>query len=263
MIRKAATGVAGSVGLALLTGTGVALAADPAPTGSPLTPSAPAPSPRDVSADTGAHADSGRIPRARDVEVGVNVGMVSRPADGDAVTYTPGLSYGGFARVEVLPWLAVRTAARIESSTASPRGGTLGIAGAHFPDADLVRPYLSASVEPTWSPIARLGLWLGVGVGWGRTVCPSLRSVDASNVVVPSRAAVFVDFPLSLGARFEVIPDWLTLSASASVSFLSSQSGRLVEPVRTPDQTGQLATVSAFPELGSSFSALAGIAVLL
>lgn len=233
--------------------TRIAGAADPAPPSSPISvPDTAIGPPSDAS-----------IPPARNVEVGGNFGVVSRPAENQTAQYSPGATYGAFVRVDILPWLSGRVSAHVENSTASPRGGSLGIPGVHFPDAPLERPYLSVSAEPTWSPVDRLSLWLGLGVGWGRTTCPSLHALDADNVLVPRRAGVFVDFPLSVGARYEVIRNWLVVQGSGSVSVLSSQSGSLFEPIRIPDQSGQLATVSALPELGTSFTLLAGVSVLL
>lgn len=262
MIRAPTMTVGRALGLVaatLLLSSGIAAAADPA------SPSSTTEPPSSMPDRAVAQPSNAAIPPARNVEVGGNFGVVSRPAENATVEYSPGMTYGAFARVDILPWLSGRVSARMETGTASPRGGSLGVPGAHFPDADLVRPYLSVSAEPTWSPVERLSLWLGVGVGWGRTACPSLHAIDANadNVLVPRRAGVFVDFPLSVGARYEVIRNWLVLQASGSVSVLTSQSGSLFKPIRVPDQNGQLATVSAFPELGTSFTLLAGVGVLL
>lgn len=260
MTPRSAIRVAGSsslVGAALILFGGVAQAADPvsAPSSSAAAPESPD--------NAIVRPTNASTPPARNAEVGANFGIVSRPAENATVDYSAGMAYGGFVRVDVLPWLGARISARVETGTVSPRDGFLGIPGVHFPDADVTRPYLSVSAEPTWSPLEQLSLWVGVGVGWGRTSCPPLHSIDADNVLVPSRAGVFVDFPLSIGARYEVIRNWLVLQGSGSVSLLTSQSGSLFEPIRIPDQSGQLATASAFPELGTSFTLLAGVAVLL
>lgn len=205
--------------------------------------------------------EPGPVTKTRHGDVGAELGVASRPASGGDVSYGAGVAYGGFVRGDIVSWLSVRFSARREQSTASL--GSLAISGAHFDDADLGRTYLSFAVEPQWSPLPRLTLWTGLGVGWGRTACPALYSRDADNVVIPARAGAFFDFPLSLGARYEIVRDWVLLHATASGSLLAGQSGTLFAPVQIVDQAGAITTAPGFPELGASVTALLGVSVVL
>jgi len=123
--------------------------------------------------------------------------------------------------------------------------------------------YLSASAEPTWSPVPRLDLWAGVGIGWGRTLAPTLKTSGAQVVVVPSRAAVFVEVPLSLGVRYEILPNLVVVNLSGAIGFLGNQSGGLLQTYRTPGKDGKLVGVGGYPEPDTSWVALAGLGVLL
>lgn len=200
---------------------------------------------------------------ARRVELGAEAGVVARGAADDTVKYSPAFAWGGSARTDIVDFLFARLSAHVEKGSATPKDGSLGIAGARFGDADLTRTYLAVSVEPTWSPVPRLELFAGAGAGWGRTVCRALHSENADNVVVPTRAAVFVDFDVALGVRHEILRDWLVVQGSVAAGLPTLQSGTLLTTSRTPDQAGRLGTASAFPELGPSFTALAGLGVLL
>jgi hypothetical protein len=194
----------------------------------------------------------------------VSSGVAVRPADGDGVHSKPGFTIGGHARVRVFPWLAVRLLGRTESSPYSYDQRALGLPpGTRIDQPSPTRIYLSADVEPTWSPVARLDLWAGVGIGWGRALASTLRTDGAETVNVPERAAVIVDVPLSLGARYEVVPEWLVVNLSGTVAPPVDQSGELLKPYTTPGSDGRLLMVNGFPEVRTSFIALAGLGVLL
>jgi len=102
-----------------------------------------------------------------------------------------------------------------------------------------------------------------VGIGWGRTLASALRASGKQTLLVPERAAVFVEVPLSLGVRYELIENWLVANVAANVAFVGNQSGELLSPYRTPGKDGTLVTVGGFPTLGTSWAALAGLGILL
>jgi hypothetical protein len=198
------------------------------------------------------------------VEVGADVGLIERPANGDGVHDSPGAVVGGHARVRVLRWLDARFATRVESAPYSYDARALGLpAGAHVGEDGPRRVHLSITAEPTWSPLPRLDLWAGVGLAWGRTTAPTLHVTGSEIAVVPTRGAVFVEVPLSLGIRYEVLPNWLVANLSVTVAFPSNQSGSMLEPYRTPGKNGTLIDVGGFPEPGTSVLGLAGLGILL
>lgn len=198
-------------------------------------------------------------------EVGADIGLVARPASGDVpVHYPVGWSAGGHVRVDLLDWLGARLSARIERSHAGFDEGALGLPrGTIVDQPDLRRIGISLAFEPQWRPVPRLLLFVGLGAGWGRTTAEKLRTSGAETVTLPSRSSVFIELPVSLGGRFELIPDVLVVNLSGSASLLFDQSGRMLEPYDTPGKDGTLTTVGGFPKQGPSFSLVTGLGVLL
>jgi hypothetical protein len=190
--------------------------------------------------------------------------VISRSVNGAGVHDSPGFAFGGHVRGKILQWLDARVAARSESCPYTYDDGALGLAsGTHIDQPGPRRIYLTAALEPNWSPIPRLDLWAGVGLGWGRTIAAPLHTTGTEVVALPTRAAVFVEVPLSLGIRYELIPYWLVANLSASVAFPGDQSGSMLAPYRTPGKDGKLVTVGGFPELQVSWLGLAGLGLLL
>lgn len=198
------------------------------------------------------------------VEFGADTGIIRRVANGDGVHDVPGLVVGGHARVRLLPWLAARIAGRVEWAPFSFDDGALGLpSGTQIYQSSGRRVYLSATAEPTWSPVKHIELFAGVGIAWGRTNMPPLTTSGSQVVTLPTRGAVFVEVPFSLGIRYEFLPDWLVASVSFTVGIPFSRSGALLEPYRTPGANGEPVTVGGFPESGTSLLGLAGLGVLL
>jgi len=200
----------------------------------------------------------------RTVEVGFGAGVTSRPATSGNVTYGLARTYGAHLRVDLWKWLAARVEARWETVAVNFSEGALSMPpGTTYTEPDLDRVYLGASLEPTLYPTARLALWGGAGIGWGRTTAQSLYTHGAEQVTLPIRSSVFVEVPLSAGVRYEVIENWLVVNLSGKVGFLSDQSGNLENPYDTPGKSGRIVTAGGFPELGTSFGVLAGVGCIL
>jgi hypothetical protein len=197
--------------------------------------------------------------------VGFDFGMVARPESGAAlVHYLNGWTVGAHTRVDLLEWLGVRVATRFERQDVTFDDGALNLPpGTVFDQPILKRINIGLSLEPQWRPVQRLLLFVGFGAAWGRTTAESMHTSGAAHVVLPSRSAVFVEFPLALGARFEIIQDVLVLNLKGSVSALVDQSGRMLKPFDTPNQDGMVIAVGPFPEQGTSFSLLTGVGILL
>jgi len=202
---------------------------------------------------------------SRAVEVGLGAGVTSRPASqSGGVSFGLGRTVSAHARVDLRDWLGARLTAQWEWVSVNLSEGALGLPpGTTYTEPDLKRVYLGASLEPTLHATERLALWLGVGIGWGRTTADPLYTQGAEQVTLPIRSAVFLEVPLSLGLRYEVIPDWLVVNLSGKVGFLSDQSGNLENPYNTPGASGKPVTAGGFPELGTSFGVLAGVGCLL
>lgn len=199
------------------------------------------------------------------VELGVDAGVASRPSKGVLVHYGPSWAVGGHARVNLARWLGGRVHARFEGNSVTFDDGALGLpSGTHYDSPNFHRLVLGFALEPTFTPIPPLDLWLGLGLSWSRTTVGMLHTSGAETVVLPIRSAVFVEFPVSIGVRYHVIPRRLVLNLMGSVSFLTNQSGRLESDYDTPGASGlTLVPVGGFPAFGTSFAALAGVGVLL
>jgi hypothetical protein len=203
-------------------------------------------------------------PHVPKVEIGVDTGVVSRPLDGDRVHYGLAWAVGGHARVNLARWLGGRVHARFEGSSVTFDDGALGLpSGTHYDSPSFRRVVLGFALEPTITPLPPLDLWLGLGVNWSRTTMGPLHTSGAETVVLPIRSAVFVEFPVSIGVRYHVVPRWLVLNLMGSASFLTNQSGRLESDYETPGASGLLVRVGGFPAFGTSLAALAGVGVLL
>ena len=193
------------------------------------------------------------VPPAPAVEFGAEAGVVYRPGSSDQISYSGGWVVGGYARVDIFKFLAARLQARVESSTVSFREGALGLPpGTVYHEDDMRRVYWNFALEPQWAPRERVLLWAGLAAGWGRSTVPPLHTTGAFTVALPTRSAVFIEFPFSLGARYEIIPRWLCVNATAAFGLATNQSGKLLEPYVTPDANGKIVTVGGYPDLSVS-----------
>jgi hypothetical protein len=186
----------------------------------------------------------------RYVEVGAQTGVVSRPAASAAASYDAAWLVGGHARLELTRYLGLRMVARHESGD--------GRSTALDQDLELSRLYMAAIAEPTWAFAPGWSVWLGVGLAWARTTVES-----SAQTVVRDRVGVFIEVPVGIGIGFELIPDWLRLSASTQLGFSALQSGNLFNSVHGVDSSGMRVTAPPLPEFATSWSAVAGLGVLL
>ncbi len=195
----------------------------------------------------------------------MDVGVEHRPSTGNGVHYGTGWTIGGHLRVDIFRWLGVRFIARVEEANdVSFDDGSLGLPrGTDLDQPSLQRVLLGLSIEPTWNVTRKLDLWAGVGANWGRTIADRAAASGAQSLLLPPRAAVFVEVPFSLGARYELLDDWLVVNACGTLGLLADQSGSMISPYPTPGASGQLVTVGAFPELGTSWTFLVGVGALL
>jgi hypothetical protein len=204
------------------------------------------------------------LEHARRVEITAFAGVAQRPSTSSRIHYDVGYTAGGQARIAPVWWLAFRLYAGIESNNVSFSQGALGLpSGTQYQLDSFQRVRFGITVEPTWHFDERLEVWLGAGIGWGRTIASPLTTTGAVSLTVPAHAAVFVELPFTLGARWELVPDWLVVSLSGNVIALTDQSGTLLEAYSTPNGVGKLVTIPGFPELGTSWVVLAGLGVLL
>jgi hypothetical protein len=199
------------------------------------------------------------------LDVGAEIGFASRPASKGPVDYSLAMALGFHARLDILNWLAARLLVRMESQDVSFRQGALGLPpGTTYKDGALSRVSLGIAVEPTYSPFERLDLYAGAGVSWARTTADEMHAEIPEALSLPSHSSVFVEIPFSLGARYTVIPHWLTLNAAASFGIVTGQTGRLFSTYATPAGNAGIVQVGGYPAFAeTAWTFLAGAGVLL
>jgi hypothetical protein len=254
---------------ALVSNAGAATAAEPASVPPPVATATQAPAPPlpPPEADEQSPRPYLLRPRARqpirNVDVGPDVGIAFRPADGDSVSYGAAFSYGLHARVEVLRWLGVRALVlRSNHSVEVPRGG-LGLADTEIDHPDIELNLLGIRVEPTWVLDPRLRLWAGLGAGWAFMETEAPTTSGALELQSAGRDGVIVEFSGALGATLDVIPDWLTASIALSAGTVTGQTGDIFRSMQGFDQNGRMLHISPLPHFASTYSAVLGVGLLL
>ena len=212
----------------------------------------------------------------RHIEVGGEAALVVRPLASGPVphdfSYDPAVGWGLHLAWEVLPWLRLRPyfldahhdvvipAGALTTAAANSIG-----ASAEVSEATAVTFMFGARIEPTLHIDDRFRVWLSAGVGWGRAVIAELTVVEAGGgtYTIGERSGVSVEFPLGLGAAFEVWPRWLVVEYQLSAAPLVGQSGTLYESVQAVDGNGKLRDVGPINPVGASIVQTLGLALML
>ena len=199
----------------------------------------------------------------RHLEFGPDVGIWSRPAKGDQVSYAPGFAYGLHARVEVFSFLGVRAYFNNSTHAVEIPRGALGLGDTQIDQPDLAVFQLGARAEPTYMPMPTLRLWAGVGVAWARATAPEPSSTGANQIRYADRSGVVLEYSAALGATWDVVPRWLAATLSVSGGILSDPSGDLFHAQPVNDGAGGTARLQGFPAFESSLAAQLGVGMLL
>ena len=212
----------------------------------------------------------------RRLELGGGILFVSRPQFGDsspkAVRYDPFVGWGINLRWDLLRWLRLHPYFMASYHDAAiPQGALVTDATTSIsPDATVSETTVStfsfgASVAPVWWLSDRGRAWISVGVGWGRIEVPEMTILEPTGhtIEVLDRSSVFVEFPISIGAAFDVIPDWLAVEYQTSVVPVTGQSGDALETYQAVDSSGQLRDIGPMMELDVSFVHQLSLALIL
>ncbi len=211
----------------------------------------------------------------RRVEVGGAVVFVSRPLwherPSSAVSYHPGVGFGLDARWDVFSFLRVRPYFYdVHHEIRIPRGGlTTDSATSISADAVLSESTTTTfafglQIEPTWWITDQARAWLSAGVGWGRFEFPEMTvQQGAASYTVRERSSVFVEFPLGLGAAYDVIPRWLAVSYHVAVAPVTGHSGNALEPFQAIDADGNMRDVGSYEPIDISFIHTLSLALIL
>lgn len=199
----------------------------------------------------------------RHVEIGPDVGVWSRPAEGNGVSYAPGLAYGAHARVELWRFLGFRVYANQSSHAVDVPRSALGLDDTQIEQPDLEVFQLGARAEPTYMPMPTLRLWAGLGVAWARATAPEPSSSGATAIHYADRSGVLLEYSAALGATWDFVPRWLAATASVSGGLIRAQTGDLFNAHTVNDGAGGTRRMGGLPEFESSFSALLGVGMIL
>lgn len=200
------------------------------------------------------------LSRERHIEIGPDVGIWSRPAEGDSIEYEPALAYGVHLRVPLASFLAITGYFSQASHSVTIPRGSLGL-DFEIEQEPLQVTHLGSRLEPTLEPIPNLRLWLGLGIAWGH-----IRAEEPDSdgeMAYADRSGVYLEYSGSLGATWDVIPSWLAVSLSGSAGVLTAQTGDLFDDHQVIQKDGTTTTMGAMPELAGSYSALLGLGIVL
>lgn len=234
-------------------------AAPPEPERPPRTPLPPIPEPE-------------RLPWQRHLELGGGLAFVILPVSSDAQGQRTGVRLDPAAGFNVrLDWEIFRylhlTGYTVGASHAMELPpGSLGLSRA----VDISAPSVFAwtfgvRLTPTLPLTPRIRIWATGGAGWGRVEYGRIHVTEAVGApfTIRERSASIVEFPLGLGAAFEVVPKWLTVHVEATGAFVPGQVGDAMEPGQAVDGQGHLRTIGSMPRLDASIAQTIGLSLIL
>jgi len=206
----------------------------------------------------------------RGLELGADLGVTQRSADGTTADYQPGPTYGGYAVLPLVSWrrspelgrflLGMRIRAGGETHSVSVKSD-LGVPGGEFVQPDLSGLHLGVRLEPGYQITPWLAAFVGIGVAWARFEAPPLQA--QVNITAATRTGTLVEFPFALGASVEIVPGWVNVNLAGWVSVVADNEGSLFESGQAIDPNGMPAALQALPEFGTSFAGRLSLGVIL
>ncbi len=186
--------------------------------------------------------------RRRTVDFGPLFGVTWRTTDAPT-SYDAGFTWGAFARVDVWRFLAARLSYLNSGHTVD---GSPSVDGAPRGAYPTVTSYsFRATLEPTWAPsfaAEQLRLFGVLGVGWGKTRIEHIEDDDSAHHLTSVRAGVFLEYPLGLGASYDLLDGWLSVGALYTFALHSRATGPIHQEARGVTRGGERVTVAGLPE---------------
>jgi len=203
-------------------------------------------------------------------EVGVSAGLILRSEMSGASENPAGVSYGpGFgqivqAKAPLHRYLRFGIYYQRAYHEAQLPASSLGPAGTEFDFGSVLALSLGARAEPTLPLTPRLRLSAIIGAGWGRITTPKM-TVKAPNAsyTVYEREGVFVEIPMGLAVYYDIIPEWLAISAAATYAPNLAQTGNLYERLQYVDSAGTMQRAPSFPRQDPTVTTMLGLLLLL
>lgn len=219
-----------------------------------------------------------RLARKREpkVRIGLNAGVLHRPADtGNAARepsteYAPGFAWGGHVGIVLLPWLAVRASSHLSSHVVDPGVGAWG-----FDERVDVRPpqlrelSLAGALQLRHQLGAGVSLWGGVGAAWTRVSMSRFTLTDPVDADLETRSSIILELPVHLGLGYSLF-SWndgamgLDVTLELRYSPKLSSSGEYFAPQQGQNEsirndTGQRVSIAGMPDVLSARTLLCGI----
>jgi hypothetical protein len=187
------------------------------------------------------------------------------------IGYDPTLGFGLHARLPIVRWLELTAYFYDADHDVDVPNGALGPKGTVKLDP-LETFAFGARLSPTLHLGDRFRIWLTGGVGWGRMDFGRMTIDQGPNseVIVRERSNPYVEFPIGVGAGFEIVKDWLVLEYEVTGAFVANESSTAVSPFQGWQQVqegsrtvGHLVTINPFPGFGSTWIQALGLSLVL
>jgi len=212
----------------------------------------------------------------RHLEVGGDFAVVARPftngLDPSSIGYNPAVGWGVHLRWPIFDWLRFHAYfLDAHHGLDIPQGAlaaptSVSISPAASIDTGAVETFsFGGRLAPTWPISERLRAWVSAGIGWGRFNFPVMTVTEPGGHAyeVQDRSGVFVEFPLGIGASFDVIERWLAIELESTIAPVTGQSGDAYEVFQAIDADGEIADVGPFGAIEASFVNTVGLSLIL
>lgn len=211
-----------------------------------------------------------KLPFDRHVELGLGAALVARPAsDPSGIRYMPALGVDVHARWDVFRWLRFNVyfvsavhGLRAPFGALGPAGDVTGEEGGTAPTVDTLA--FGARLAPTLPLSERARSWIGVGIGYGRFSFDrmTIREPGLDPYEVRERGLSFAEVPLSLGASYDVIRDWLTIEVEVSAAVAVGQDGTATIDAQAI-RAGSRQNIGPLPKIDASVAQTIGLSIIL
>lgn len=206
------------------------------------------------------------------VRLGVNGGLLNRPATTDAVTYEPSFTWGGHVGVVLFPWLDLRATSQVSAQDVSPHDGAWGLKNPGHDPPKLRELVLGASIELRENILPKVAVWGGGGIAWARLSMSRFHLEQPWPADVETRSGVNLQLPLHLGVGYNLgrLTDAIEVALTLEFRYspILSSSGELFYPQggqqeTVRNDTGQRVEVGGMPTATAPQRLLLGLEVSL
>jgi hypothetical protein len=206
------------------------------------------------------------------VRLGLNGGVLSRPATSEVVTYDPAFTWGGHVGVVLLRWMDIRATSQVTSHGVQAHDGAWGLDNPGYDPPKLRELALAGSLELREELTPVLSVWGGAGIAWTRLSMSKFLLEEPWPAAVETRSGVTVQVPLHVGVSYSLgrpLPA-LELSATFELRFapVLTSSGELFNPKDGQEQsvrsdTGERVEIGGMPGVSAARTVLIGIEAAL